>query len=91
MTNFTLKGGIFLYSVFGGNYARSTTDIDFLAQKISNDVDEMKGVFKEIFSREADDPLRFDLESLNVIPITEVKTHTNKFACFHCRFRRRTE
>lgn len=75
VTNFTLKGGIFLYSVFGGNYARSTTDIDFLAQKISNDVDEMKGVFKEIFSREADDPLRFDLESLNVIPITEFKKY----------------
>ena len=73
--NFTLKGGIFLYALFEGNYARATTDIDFLAQKISNEVEDMKAVFTEIFSLKADDPLRFDLESLNVIPITEFKKY----------------
>ena len=43
--NFTLKGGIFLYALFEGSYARATTDIDFLAQKISNKVEDMKAVF----------------------------------------------
>jgi len=73
--NFTLKGGIFLYALFEGNYVRATTDIDFLAQRISNEVDDVKAVFREIFSLEADDPLRFDLDSLNVIPITEFKKY----------------
>lgn len=73
--NFTLKGGIFLYAVFDGNYARATTDIDFLAQKISNEAEDVKAVFTEIFSLEADDPLRFDLESLDVTPITEFKKY----------------
>lgn len=34
---FTLKGGIFLYALFEGEFARTTTDIDFLAQDTSND------------------------------------------------------
>ena len=62
--NFTLKGGIFLYAIFDGNYARATTDIDFLAQKTSNAIDDMKQVFTEILSLEANDPLRFDHDSL---------------------------
>lgn len=73
--NFTLKGGIFLYALFEGSYARSTTDIDFLAQKISNEVEDMKAVFMEIFSMAAEDPLRFDLDSLNVVSITEFKKY----------------
>ena len=39
--NFTLKGGIFLYALFGGNYARATTDIDLKAEKISNDLEDI--------------------------------------------------
>ena len=73
--NFTLKGGIFLYALFEGNYARATTDIDFLAQKISNELEDMKAVFTEIFSLEADDPLRYDLNTLNVTSITEFKKY----------------
>jgi len=38
---FILKGGIFLYAISGGDYPRATTDIDFLAQHISNDVNEL--------------------------------------------------
>ena len=74
-SNFTLKGGIFLYAVFNGNYSRATTDIDLLAQRISNDVEDMKAVFTDIFSLEVDDPLRFDLDSLDVRPITEFKDY----------------
>jgi len=73
--NFTLKGGIFLYAVFDGDYSRTTTDIDLLAQKISNDVEDMKAVFTEIFSLDVGDPLRYDLDSLDVRPITEFKEY----------------
>ena len=74
-SNFTLKGGIFLYAVFDGNYSRATTDIDLLAQRISHDVKDMKAVFTDIFSLDVDDPLRFDLDSLDVRPITEFKEY----------------
>ena len=73
--NFVLKGGIFLYALYRGNYPRSTTDIDLLAQKISNAEANMKAVFTDMFSREADDPLRFDLDTLSVIPITVNKKY----------------
>lgn len=72
---FTLKGGIFLYALFDGNFARATVDIDLLAQHISNDAEEMKKVFQDIFSIECDDALQFDLESLDVINITEFKEY----------------
>ena len=72
---FTLKGGIFLYALFDGNFARATMDIDLLAQHISNDAEEMKKVFQDIFSIECDDALQFDLESLDVINITEFKEY----------------
>ena len=72
---FTLKGGIFLYALFNGDYTRATTDIDLLAQCISNDIEEMKKVFTEIFSIKCDDALRFDLNTLDVIYITEFKEY----------------
>jgi predicted nucleotidyltransferase component of viral defense system len=72
---FTLKGGIFLYALFDGKYTRSTMDIDLLAQRISNDAEEMKKVFSNIFSIECDDALRFDLNTLEVINITEFKKY----------------
>lgn len=72
---FTLKGGIFLYALFDGNFARATMDIDLLAQHISNDAEEMKKVFCNIFAIECDDALRFDLDSLAVINITEFKEY----------------
>lgn len=54
---------------------RATTDIDLLAQCISNDIEEMKKVFKEIFSIKCDDALRFDLNTLDLIYITEFKEY----------------
>lgn len=72
---FTLKGGIFLYALFEGKYARATVDIDLLAQHIPNDANEIEAVFKDIFSIECDDALRFDLDSLKVINITEFKEY----------------
>ena len=72
---FTLKGGIFLYAVYDGNYSRATTDIDLHAQGISNDNEELKNVFTEILSLDADDPLKYDLKSLKVTSITEFKKY----------------
>ena len=72
---FTLKGGVLLYALFGGNYARTTADVDLLAEKMSNDVLNMYNVFKEILSVKADDPIRYDLESLEVEVITENKKY----------------
>lgn len=73
--HFILKGGIFLYALYDGSYVRATTDIDFLAQRISNDTEDIKQVFSEIFSIETDDPLRFEINSLNVKPIAEMKKY----------------
>ena len=72
---FTLKGGIFLYALFDGEYDRSTMDIDLLAQRIPNDAGEMKKIFNDIFSIECNDALRFDLNTLEVINITEFKEY----------------
>lgn len=72
---FTLKGGIFLYALFDGEYARATMDIDLLAQHISNDIDEMKNLFHDIFLIQCDDALRFDMDTLEVINITEFKEY----------------
>ena len=73
--NFTLKGGIFLYALMDGDFARATTDIDLLAQGISNDIDKMKEVFCDVFSVKLEDPLRYDLDSLSVKSITEFKDY----------------
>lgn len=72
---FTLKGGIFLYAFFVGEYARATRDIDLLARNLSNDSEDMKKVFTDIFSIECDDALRFELDTLEVSNITEFKEY----------------
>ena len=73
--HFVLKGGIFLYAIFGRNYERATTDVDLLARRISNSAEEMKSVFRDILSLNADDALVFDLDSITVDDITEFKEY----------------
>ena len=75
MEHFILKGGILLYGLFNEQYARTTTDIDLLGCKISNDAESMKTVFNEILNIECDDAIRFDLDSLNAKSITEFKKY----------------
>ena len=72
---FTLKGGIFMYALFDGEYSRATIDIDLLAQRIANDVGTIRSVFEEIFRIEVDDAIEFDLESLEVENIAEFKEY----------------
>lgn len=73
--HFVLKGGIFLYAVFQRNYSRATADIDLLARKISNRAEEMKEVFANILSIDADDALVYDTGSISVVNITEFKEY----------------
>lgn len=58
-----------------GQFARATTDIDLLAQGISNDIDNMAEVFRDIFLVQLDDPLRYDIDSLRLKSITEFKDY----------------
>ena len=73
--HFVLKGGIFLYAVFQRNYERATTDVDLLARRISNSAKEMKEVFRDILSLDADDALVFDTESVTIEDIAELKEY----------------
>lgn len=72
---FILKGGIFLYALFDGDFARATTDIDLLAKDISNNTEAIKKIFVEILQIPVDDALRYDMETLEVINITEFKEY----------------
>jgi predicted nucleotidyltransferase component of viral defense system len=67
---FLLKGGLLLYSMtkFKG---RPTKDIDFLAKNISNDLKNIKYIFKEICSIEGNDAVRFDTETIKTQNIKE--------------------
>ncbi len=73
--HFILKGGIFLYAVFDRKYERATTDIDFLARRISNSKEEMKTVFRDVLAQDTDDALVFDLDSVTAEDITEFKEY----------------
>lgn len=73
--SFVLKGGIFLYALFNRNFSRTTQDIDLLANSISNEENNLKSIFNEIFSISCDDALYYDLSSLKVRKITEFKEY----------------
>jgi len=74
-SSFTLKGGIFLYALYNGEFARATRDIDLLANRLPNETDQMKDIFQEILSIPFDDALQYDLNSIEVTSITEWKTY----------------
>lgn len=68
-----LKGGLFLFS-YSGFESRPTMDIDFLAQALSNDAEEMKKVINHIIQIRTDyDYIAFELK--NVENIAEVKAY----------------
>lgn len=72
---FTLKGGIFLYALFDGEFSRATRDIDLLAMNLPNSIEDIKTVFEKIFSIDCDDALQYDLCTLEVKNITEFKEY----------------
>ena len=63
--NFVLKGGLLLFSM-SGFMGRPTRDIDFLAYQISNDIESIKEIFKNICKIEYDDSVVFDSNSVLV-------------------------
>lgn len=42
--HFILKGGIFLYALWEGQFARATRDIDLLAKNITNDINQIRSI-----------------------------------------------
>lgn len=66
---------IFLYAIFDRSYERATTDVDFLARRISNSSEEIKRIFMEILAENTDDALVFDLNSVEVEDISEFKEY----------------
>ena len=79
--HFVLKGGIFLYALYQRNYARATTDIDFLARRVSNSGQEMRAIFRDILSRQLDDALVYDPDSVTVEDIAELKAYHGLRVC----------
>ncbi|GAU79034.1 nucleotidyl transferase AbiEii/AbiGii toxin family protein [Fusibacter sp. 3D3] len=73
--NFTLKGGIFLYAVFDGDFSRATRDIDLLGRSVDNTIETMRKIFEEIFSIKFDDAIVYDLNSISIKSITELKEY----------------
>lgn len=73
--NFTLKGGIFLYALFEGEFSRATRDIDLLGRSVDNTVETMRKVFERIFLIKFDDAIDFDLKSISIKSITEFKEY----------------
>lgn len=70
--NFILKGGLFLFSMTGFT-GRPTRDIDFLAHQISNNMENIKEVFRKICKVEYNDGIVFDSNSVSV---EEIKKNT---------------
>ena len=72
--NFILKGGLFLFSMTGFT-GRPTRDIDFLAYQISNDMESIKEIFKNICKIEYNDSVVFDSNSVLVEEIKKEAEH----------------
>lgn len=73
--NFYLKGGALMYA-FERFAARPTLDIDFLGCNISNDGDNLIGVFQKICSVTCEeDGVVYDVEHITTQNITEFKNY----------------
>ena len=66
---FLLKGAL-LFWLWNENFHRPTRDIDLLSYG-DNDVPHLEAVFRQIVSREEDDGLEFDVDSVSGIEIKE--------------------
>lgn len=73
--HFVLKGGALIYA-YSGLKARPTLDIDFMAERISNDKDYINKVFIEISQIPCkEDGVTFDADSIETQNITEFKEY----------------
>lgn len=69
-----LKGGNLLYAI-QGKTARPTVDIDLSGSKISNDVAEIKTIFRQILSVITNDAVVFDIETIRANEINELNQY----------------
>ena len=67
---FFLKGGVLILSVTNFK-TRPTKDLDFLVKNISNDLDYIQNIFKEICKIECNDGVSFNSDNIKVENITE--------------------
>jgi predicted nucleotidyltransferase component of viral defense system len=68
--NFILKGAL-LFVAHDISRNRPTRDIDFLGSSISNDINDIKEVIKEILKIEFEDGVTFDIKSVEAENIVE--------------------
>ena len=75
-SNFILKGGNLMY-VIEGLHTRPTIDIDMLSQKMDNDKESLKAIFKEICDiHYADDCVVFNSSTIKALDIAEEKRYS---------------
>ena len=73
--SFILKGGALLYA-HDGFHARPTLDIDFMASRISNDAENIKGAFQKICQIECEeDGVMFDSNTIETGEIAITKEY----------------
>jgi len=68
--NFVLKGGLLLFA-HNGFKGRPTQDMDLLGKQISNDINNIQKIFREIFSLDSKDGLTFSVDTMTIENITE--------------------
>lgn len=68
--NFVLKGGLLLFA-HNGFKGRPTQDMDLLGKQISNEINNIQIIFKEIFSQDHKDGLTFSIDTMTIENITE--------------------
>lgn len=73
--SFTIKGGILLYALFHENYARATSDIDLLGNRISNDEETIRKAVEHICEQNYDDLVVFNTDEMKIKKITEFKEY----------------
>lgn len=67
---FILKGGLLMYTILDEK-ARVTKAVDLLAKEFDNSIENISRVFHEIIGIEADDAIKFDIDSLTAEKIKE--------------------
>lgn len=68
--NFILKGGLLLFA-HNGFKGRPTQDMDLLGKQVSNDVNNILKIFREILSQDYKDGLTFSVDTMTIENITE--------------------
>lgn len=68
--NFILKGGLLLFA-HNGFKGRPTQDMDLLGKQISNDINSIQKIFKDVLSLDYKDGLTFSIDTMTVENITE--------------------